>query len=71
MVTIRLYHNGVQGIQYNLDDIQANNYKLVEEFSKKNNLILNIIDGGEHELFNYVDIVSNLLVKGVYYEEKV
>ena len=35
LVTIRLYHNGVQGIQYNLDDIQANNYKLVEDQTLK------------------------------------
>ena len=62
-------YNNICIIQGNNDSIV--NYKLVEEFSNKNNLILNIIDGGEHELFNYVDIVSALLVKGVYHEEKV
>ena len=30
-VEINLEHHGIQGIQYNIDDVKINNYKLVEE----------------------------------------
>ena len=62
-------YNNISIIQGNNDSIV--NYKDVEEFCNRNNLLLNIIDGGEHELFNYVDKVSDYIVRGILDEEKV
>jgi hypothetical protein len=33
-VEIKLEHHGIQGVQYNLDDLNISNYKLVEEDKK-------------------------------------